>query len=66
MSKLQLNREDEKKVRKKPIRWTTSDIESFVKLKRALTEELELFQLEPDKTFVMKTDASDHAIGAVL
>ena len=66
MSKLQLNREDGKKGSQKPIRWTTSDIESFVKLKRALTEELELFQLEPDQPFVMKTDASDHAIGAVL
>ena len=28
--------------------------------------QLELFQLEPDEPFVMKTDASDHVIGAVL
>ena len=63
MSKLQHNREDVKQCSQKPIRWTTSDIESFVKLKHTLTEELELFQLEPDQPFVMKTDASDHAIG---
>ena len=27
---------------------------------------MELFQLEPDQPFIMKTNASDHAIGAVL
>ena len=27
---------------------------------------MELFQLEPDEPFVMKTYASDHAIGAIL
>jgi hypothetical protein len=66
MSKLQLNREDGKKGSQKPIRWTTEDVESFVALKKALAEELELFHLEPDQPFVMKTDPSDQAIGAVL
>ena len=66
LSKLQLNRVDGKKGSQKPIRWTQADIEAFVNLKRALTEKLELFQLEPDHPFVMKTDASDNAIGAVL
>ena len=56
----------EKKGSQKPIRWTTPDVEAFVKLKHALTEQLELFQLEPDQPFVMRTDASDTAIGAVL
>ena len=51
---------------KKPIRWTQPDIEYFVILKRALTQELAFFQLEPDDPFTMKTDASDQAIGAVL
>ena len=66
MAKLQLNREDGKKGSQKPIRWTTPDVEAFVKLKHALTEQLELFQLDPDQPFVMRTDASDTAIGAVL
>jgi hypothetical protein len=66
MAKLQLNREDGKKGSQKPIRWNEKDIEAFVTLKRTLTAELELFQLEPDEPFVMTTDASHHAIGAVL
>ena len=43
-----------------------TDIEAFVTLKKALTAELQLFQLEPDQPFVMKTDAGDIAIDAVL
>jgi len=35
-------------------------------LKQALAAELELFQIQPDKPFVMHTDASDFAIGAVI
>ena len=66
LAKLQLNREDGKKGSQKPIHWTQSDIEAFVNLKRALTAQLELFQLEPDHPFVMKTDAIHTAVGAVL
>ena len=66
MSKLQLNREDGKKGSTKPIHWENSDVAAFEALKKVLTEQLELFQLEPDQPFVMKTDASDTAIGAVL
>ena len=43
-----------------------TNIKAFVTLKKALTAELQLFQLGPDQPFVMKTDASDIAIGAVL
>ncbi len=35
-------------------------------LKDALKEGLQVFQLEPDQHFVLCTDASDFAIGAVL
>ena len=56
----------EKKGSQKPVRWTIADVEAFVKLKHALTEKLELFQLEPDQPFVMRTDASDNALGAVM
>jgi hypothetical protein len=66
MSKLQLNREDGKKGSTKALVWKDSEIESFHQLKAKLAEHLELFQCEPDKPFVMHTDASDKAIGAVL
>jgi hypothetical protein len=32
----------------------------------ALTEGLEVFQIEPDHPFILRTDASDFALGAVL
>ena len=66
MSKLQLNREDGKKGSTKPIVYKDSDKVAFEKLKQVLAANLELFRVDPDKPFVLKTDASDKAIGAVL
>ena len=66
MSKLQLNREDGKKGSTKPLVWKESEKESFEELKKVLASELELFRVDPDLPFVMDTDASDKAIGAVL
>ena len=66
MAKLQLNRIDGKKGSTKPIVWKESDKESFEELKRVLAARLELFRVDPDKPFVMRTDASDKAVGAVL
>ena len=66
MSKLQLNRFDGKKGSLKPLEWKDSEKESFQKLKETLAGHLELFQCQPDRPFVMHTDASDKAIGAVL
>ena len=66
MSKLQLNRVDGKKGSQKPIEWRKNEIEAFEKLKQVLTERLELFRIDPDAPFILRTDASDRAIGAVM
>ena len=64
--KLKVGRDDGKKGSKKPVTWTPADIQAFEALKHKLAQELELFQLDPDRPFVMRCDASDFAIGAVL
>ena len=66
MGKLQLNREDGKKGSTKPIVWKESEKLAFAKLKELLARHLELFRVDPDKPFVLRTDASDKAVGAVL
>ena len=66
MSKLQLNRVDGKKGSQKRLSWRKHEIESFEKLKKVLAESLELFRIDPDSPFILRTDASDKAIGAVL
>ena len=42
------------------------EIESFEKLKERLLGKLELFIIDPDAPFILRADASDKAIGAVL
>ena len=64
--KLHFNREDGKKGSTKPIVWSPEDIKAFEGLKQVLAQQLELFRVNPDQPFVMKCDASDKAIGAVL
>jgi hypothetical protein len=66
MAKLQLNRIDGRKGSTKPIVWKESDKESFRNLKEVMAGKLELFRVDPDKPFVLRADASDKAIGAVL
>jgi hypothetical protein len=66
MGKLQVGRIDGKKGSTKPVDWDDQTREAFEVLKKALAEGLEVFRLEPDQPFVLKTDASDFAIGAVL
>ena len=39
---------------------------AFHNLKDALTRELKLFHMNPDQPFLLRTDASGYAIGAVL
>ena len=46
--------------------WQKSEKMAFEKLKEVLASRLELFWMDPDKPFVMRADASDRAIGAVL
>ena len=46
--------------------WTRDAEEAFDKLKEQLLGRLGFFLVDPDKGFVLRTDASDHAVGAVL
>ena len=48
------------------LKWKDGERASFEQLKEALARELELFIIDPDQPFVMRADASDRAIGAVL
>ena len=65
-SKLQLNREDGKKGSLKVLKWNPEEVMAFNLLKKALLEKLVLFQVQPDKPFMMRVDASRYACGAVL
>ena len=66
MAKLQLNRVDGKKGSTKAIEWTTEDIEAFETLRASLASQLELFRVDQDRPFILRADASDKAVGAVL
>ena len=46
--------------------WTSEANGAFVDLKRALTEAPLLSYPNPDDSFILDTDASSHAVGAVL
>ena len=46
--------------------WDDLSRAAFESCKDALKEGLQVFHLEPDQPFVLRTDASDFAIGAVL
>ena len=46
--------------------WTTEAEEAFDKLKERLWGQLGLFLVDPDKGFVLRTDASDYAVAEVL
>ena len=64
--KLKLPREQTKAGSKTKVSWTPAELECFEKLKTALTKELELCHLDTSKPFLLRTDASDFAIGAAL
>jgi hypothetical protein len=66
MDTLKVGREDGKKGSKMPVKWGPQEEAAFEALKLALAEGLELFQIDVDAPYVMRTDASDYAIGAVL
>ena len=63
---LQVGKFDGRKGSKKKLAWTTEAEEAFDKLKERLLGQLGLFFADPDKGFVLRTDASDYAVGAVL
>ena len=64
--KLKVPKDDAKAGSKAKVHWSAEDIKAFERLKGALVEGLELFHLDTSKPFVLRTDASDYAIGAVL
>ena len=64
--KLKVGKVDGKKGSVKPVKWDELSIKAFHDLKTALGEALQVFQLEPEQPFVLRTDASHFAIGAVL
>ena len=63
---LQVGKFDGRKRSKKKLTWTTEAEEAFDKLKGRLLGQLGLFLVDPNKGFVLRTDASDYAVGAVL
>ena len=65
-AKLRLNREEGRKGSKKRLTWKQEEIQACESIKKILVSNLELFRVEPDKPFVLRADASDRAIGAVL
>jgi hypothetical protein len=66
MENLQLGREEGKKGSLKAVAWDDTCRLAFENLKIALKEGLEVFQIEPDHSFNLRSDASNFALGAVL
>ena len=63
---LQVGMFDGWKGSKKKLAWTPEAEVAFSRLKERLLGQLGLFLVDPDKGFVLRTDASDYAVGAVL
>ena len=63
---LQVDKFDGRKGSKKKLAWTPEAEDAFSRLKERLLGQLGLFLVDPDKGFVLQTDASDYAVGAVL
>ena len=63
---LQVGKFDGWKGSKKRLAWTPEAEDAFSCLKERLLGQLGLFLVDPDKGFVLRTDASDYAVGAVL
>ena len=63
---LQVGKFDGRKGSKKKLAWTPEAQDSFSRLRELLLGQLKLFLVDPDKGFVLQTDASDYAVGAVL
>ena len=57
---------DGRKGSKKKLAWTKEAEEAFDTLKRTLLGKLEVFLINPDKGFLLCTDASDYVLGAVV
>ena len=60
------NREETKKGSKKALVWTAESDRAFEGMKQALLSAVGLHLMDPNRGFVLRTDASDYAVGAVL
>ena len=63
---LQVGKFDGRKGSKKKLAWTPEAEDAFSRLKERLLGHLGLFLVDPNKGFLLRTDASDYAVGAVL
>ena len=63
---LQVGKFDGRKGSKKKLAWTPEAEDAFSRLKERLLGQLGLFLVDPDKGFVLRTDAPDYDLGAVL
>ena len=66
MEKLKVGRIQGKKGSKHPVHLSESDLKAFNDLKEELVSGLSLQAVNPDAPFVLRVDASEKAIGAVL
>ena len=55
-----------KKKSPKKLVWTESQLQCFDDLKVALSSDIKLFQINPSLPFILQTDASSYAVGAIL
>ena len=60
------NREETKKGSKKAQVWNAESDRAFAGMKQALLSVVGLHLVDPDRGFVLRTDVSDYAVGAVL
>ena len=60
------NQEKTKKGSKKALVWNDESDRAFEGMKQALLSAVGLHLVDPDRGFVLRTDASDYAVGAVL
>ena len=63
---LQVGKFDGRKASKKKLAWGPEAEDAFSCLKERLLGQLRLFLVDPDRGFVLRTDASDYVVGAVL
>ena len=63
---LQVSKFDGRKGSKKKLLWTPEAEDAFSRLKKRLLGQLRLFLVDPNKGFLLRTDASDYAVWAVV
>ena len=66
MGLLCVGKREGRKGSKVPLKWGPEQVKAFGEVKKALSDGLKVFSLNPDKPFRLRTDASRNACGAVL